>query len=200
MDSLNHLKWQKILVIGSRLNLDTNNEIKKKFHQNLSSFFINKYVVDKINVRTAGNINVITNELDTVSAIDINAINGFRKFRTVEALLGIDELHLCCFNVDRDNDTAMRFIMVLTESSINRLGFSVNSAELTNKLSESIDYCDFSKSLPDFARNILFEYPDSIARYEAEHLRNEEEEKFAGLYKALGVKEANKIKRSLQGK
>lgn len=189
-----------ILVIGSRLNLDINNEIKKKFHQNLSSFFINKYVVDKINVRTAGNINVITNELDTVSAIDINAINGFRKFRTVEALLGIDELHLCCFNVDRDNDTAMRFIMVLTESSINRLGFSVNSAELTNELSESIDYCNFKKSLPDFARNILFEYPDSIARYMGEHLMNEEKEKYEGAYQALGVREANKLKRSLKGK
>lgn len=189
-----------ILVIGSRLNLDINNEIKKKFHRNLSSFFINKYVVDKINVRTAGNINVIANELDTVSAIDINNTSEFKRFRTIEALLGIDELHLCCFNVDRDNNTALRFIMELTESSITRLGFSANSAELTNELSESIDYCSFNKSLPDFARSILFEYPDSIARYEAEHLRNEEEEKFAGLYKVLGVREANKLKRSLQGK
>lgn len=189
-----------ILVIGSRLNLDTNNEVKSNSHQNLSSFFINKYIINKINVRTAGNINVIANELDTVSATEINNASGYRKFKPIEALLGIDELHLCCFNVNGKDNQAIRFIRELTESSINRLGFSKNSAELTNELSELIEYYDFGNSLPDFARDILFVYPDSISRYMAEHLRNEEKEKFEGVYKTLGVREANKLKRSLQGK
>ena len=189
-----------ILIVGTKLNMVTNNEVNNLTCQNLSSFFMNKYIVNKINIRTTGNINLTVNEIDTESAIEISAISGYRKFKPLEALIGIDELHINCFNIDENDNEAIRFIADLTVMSVQRLGFSKNSKELTNELCEWIDYYNMGNSLQDFAKDVLFRYPDSITRYMGEHLVNEEKEKYEGAYQALGVREANKLKRSLQGK